>query len=67
MRAPKLQKNNLLHCKKLAYKLQKSLPKIERSKPLNCKSARVYGLVTVWKIDDRKRKKQKGKIKSEKL
>ena len=34
--------------------------------PLNCKSARVYGLVRVWKIDDRKRKK-KGKIKSEKL
>ena len=26
--------------------------------PLNCKSARVYGLVRVWKIDDRKRKKQ---------
>ena len=29
--------------------------------PLNCKSARVYGLVTVWKIDDRKRKKQGAK------
>ena len=28
---------------------------------LNCKSARVYGLVTVWKIDDMKRKKQEGK------
>ena len=27
--------------------------------PLNCKSTRVYGLVTVWKIDDSKRKKEK--------
>ena len=29
--------------------------------PLNCKSANVCGLVTVWKIDDRKRKKQEAK------
>ena len=29
--------------------------------PLNCKSARVYGLVRVWKIDNRKRKKQEAK------
>lgn len=29
--------------------------------PLNCKIARVYRLVTVWKIDDMKRKKQKAK------
>ena len=35
--------------------------------PLNCKSAIVYGLVTVWKIDDRKREKQKAKKISGKL
>ena len=29
--------------------------------PLNCKSARVYGLARVWKIDNRKRKKQEAK------
>ena len=29
--------------------------------PLNYKSARVYGLVRVWKIDNRKRKKQEAK------
>ena len=29
--------------------------------PLNCKSANVYGFVRVWKIDDRKRKKQEAK------
>ena len=60
MRAPKLQKT--------AYYIAKSLPinckkayQIKRSMPLNCKSANVCGLVTVWKTDDRKGKKEKAK------
>lgn len=67
MRASKLQKTTYYIAKSLHINCKKSLPKIERSMPLNCKSAIVYGLVTVWKIDDRKREKQKAKKISGKL